>query len=248
MKNRYKLPFSFLFLFTVLFVQAQTADEILTNHINALGGKEKLTSLKSVKRVFKTDNELAGGGSVILVEGQGARIESESLFGTSLTVANKKKGWTIVKTPLDDKAEVKEMDETDHSLLFPDMYTDIEEVLPWKIIASYIRYGPSKYTTVTLMGKENVSGKECFKIKIKYIDSETWYIDSNTWLLVQMQKGSGDEATTVRYSEYRKDANGILLAYKEEMLGKDGKVLVTTTTSEFETNIKVDKSIFTYKP
>jgi hypothetical protein len=248
MKNKYKLPFSFLFLFTVLFVQAQTAEEIIDKHIEVLGGKKKLTSLKSVKRVFKTDNELAGSGSVIMVVDQGARVESEMLFGTTLMIANKKKGWTIINTPLSEKPEIKEMSETDRSLSFPSIDLDIDKILPWNIITSYIRYGPSKHITLTLLGKETIDGKDCFKVKIKYVGTETWYIDSNTWNLVQVQKGAGDEATTIRYSDFKKDANEVLLPYKEQIIGKDGKVLITSTNTEFETNIKVDKSTFTYKP
>lgn len=246
MKN-YKLPFSLLFLFITLFAQAQTAEEIIDKYIEVLGDKKKLTSLKSAKRVFKTDNELGGSGSVIIVVGQGARVESEMLFGTSLSIVNKKKGWTIINTPLSEKPEVKEMNEADRSLSFPSVDLDIDKILPWDIISSYIRYGASRHTTLTLLGKETIDGKECFKIKIKYVNTETWYIDSNTWHLVRVEKGGSDPVVS-RYSEFRKDANEILLPYKEEVLGKDGKVLMTITNTEFETNIKVDKSTFTYKP
>lgn len=246
MKN-YKLPFSFLFLFITLFVQAQTAEEIIDKHIEVVGGKKKLTSLKSVKRVFTTDNSLGGSGSVIMVVDQGARVESEMLFGTTLSIVNKKKGWTIINTPLNEKPEIKQMSETDRSLSFPGIDLDIDKVLPWNIITSYIRYGASKHITLTLLGKETIDGKECFKVKIKYTKTETWYIDSNTWHLVRVEKGVNDPVVS-RYSEFRKDANEILLPYKEEVFGSDGKVLMTITNSEFETNIKVDKSTFTYKP
>jgi hypothetical protein len=248
MKNKYKLSFSFLFLLTTLFVQAQTAEEIIDKHVEVLGGKKKLTAIKSVKRVFKTDSEFAPGGSAIMAVDQGARVESQTLFGTSLVIVNKKKGWSIIQTPLDEKPEIKEMNETDRSGAYPSIDLDLDKVFPWSIITSYIRYGSSKHISFTLLGKETVDGKECFKLKIKYVSSETWYIDGNTWNLVKVEGGTRDEPTITRYSEFRKDANGILLPYKEEAIGKDGKVLITSTNSEFETNIKVDKSVFTYKP
>jgi hypothetical protein len=247
MKNKYKLPFSFLFLFTVLFVQAQTAEEIIDKHIEVLGGKKKLTSIKSVKRVFKTDSELAGGGSMIMVLEQGARVESETLFGTTLVITNKKKGWSIVNTPLSEKPEITEMSETDRYLAFPNVSSDLENVLPWKIITSYVRYGASKHITLTLLGKEKIADKECFKVKIKYVNTETWYIDSKTWYLVRVDKGESDPVVS-HYGDFRKDGNEILLPYKEEVFGTDGKKLMTITNSEYETNIKVDKSVFTYKP
>lgn len=249
MKNKYKLAFSFVFLLTVLFAQAQTAEEIINKYVETLGGQKKLTTIKSVKKVFKTASELGeGGGSVIMAEAQGARMESQTLFGTSLTIVNKKKGWSIIQTALDDKPEVKEMDESDRSSSFPSIDLDIDKIFPWTNIMSYVRYGASKHISFTLVGKETVDGKECFKLKIKYVSTETWYIDSNTWNLVKVESGTTDNPTIIRYSDFRKDANGILLPYKEEVIYKDGKVLVTSNISEYETNIKIDKSVFTYKP
>lgn len=248
MKSKYNLPFSFFFLLSTLFVQAQTAEEVINKYVETLGGQKKLTTIKSVKKVFKSASEFGeGGGSVIMVEDQGSRIESQTLFGTSLSIVNKKKGWSIVQTALDDKPEVKEMDESERSSAFPSIDLDIDKAFPWTNIMSYVRYGASKHISLTLVGKETVDGKECFKLKIKYVSTETWYIDSNTWHLVKIESGTKDDPTTIRYSDFRKDANGILLPYKEEVIYKDGNVLVTSTISEYETNIKVDKSVFIYK-
>jgi hypothetical protein len=249
MKNKYKLPFSFLFLLSVFFTHAQTAEEIINKHLDAVGGKKKITSIESVKKVFQTDNEITGSGSIVMVEGVGARSESKGLFGTSIQIVNKKKGWSVVQTPLDDKAEVKELSETDRSLAFPGINLDLDEMFHWDNLMSYVRYSSLKYYTMTLLGKENVAGKECFKLKIKYdLKTETWWVDGSTWYLVQRELGSGADATTIRYSDLKKNSDGLTLAYKEEIIGKEGKVLVTSTISEFETNFKVDKSIFTYKP
>lgn len=251
MKNRYKLPFSFLLLFTVLFVNAQTADEIISKYVDAVGGKKKILSIKSVKKAFSSDNEIAGSGSVTIVEEVGARSEMKSgLFGTSTSIVNKKKGWTITQTPFDEKPEIKEMEEIDRSLAFPKTYMDIDELLPWENLTSYLRYGSSQYNNAELIGKETIDGKECFKLKVKSsVALEHWYFDSNTGHCVRVENiTKKDEKSTSRFSDFRANADGITLPYKEEMIGKDGKIIMTITYSEFETNVKVDKSIFTYKP
>jgi hypothetical protein len=249
MKNRYKLPFSFVLLLTTIFVQAQTADEIVAKYFDAIGGKKKLTSIKSVKKTYTTDNEISGSGTLTVVEDVGARVEVKSgLFGTNTNIVNKKKGWSIIQTPFDEKPEIKEMSETDRSLAFPRTYMEVDEHMPWNNLTSILRYGTSKYNTAELIGKETIVGKECFKLKVtSAVDLENWWFDASTGYCVRQQDLRDKEAGPIRFSDYRANADGIMMPYKMEVFGKDGKVLITTTFTDFETNVKVDKDLFTYK-
>jgi hypothetical protein len=55
-----------------------------------------------------------------------------------------------------------------------------------------------------------------------------------------------NEKTVRDFSDFRRNAHGCIFPYKETILGNDGKALVTTTYSEFETNFKADKNMFNY--
>src|SRR5688500_16812375 len=77
-------------------VHAQTADEIINKHIEATGGKEKLSAINSVKmenvmRVMDND----APNKVIIVNGKGYRSESDFNGQKLVQVYTDKGGWAI---------------------------------------------------------------------------------------------------------------------------------------------------------
>lgn len=246
MKQLMILP---LLLCTAFSAIAQTPIEIINQHIEAIGGRKKILDMKSIKTAYKYDNEFLGSGSLQLVLDVGAKIEARTMLGNMTTIVNKKKGWSIYSLTEEDKPTVEELSSTDRSLQFPSVYIDMEEQLYNEELVSYARYnGESKYTKAELQGRETVNNRECYKIKVNDDgDITTWFIDVQTYYcLKKIEKNDKKELVSTEYSDFRKNADGCTFPFVEKTYS-EGKLLLTNTYSEIETNYKVDKSQFTYK-
>src|SRR5206468_12941955 len=77
-------------------LHAQTADKVINKHINAMGGKDKLSKLKSIHMDMSMQmmgNDLPA--SVTIVEGKGYRSESEVQGQKIIQVITDTGGWMI---------------------------------------------------------------------------------------------------------------------------------------------------------
>jgi hypothetical protein len=86
-------------MLAVVSTNAQTADEVVNKHIEALGGKAKLTAIKTVYVEYDMDvmNNQASGVSY-LVNGKGFRNEIDLGGQKIVQVVTDKGGWGIKKT------------------------------------------------------------------------------------------------------------------------------------------------------
>ena len=102
----------------------------------------------------------------------------------------------------------------------------------------------SKGSTVEMLGKEDVEGTECFKIKIttKSGNVETVFIDPKSFLIVRSiskRKANGQEADmTTDYSNYQKLPEGIVVPMSMTLPFGELKI------SKVEVNKTIDESIF----
>lgn len=246
MKKAIILAMSFAF---VLATDAQTIKEIITKHIESIGDLKKLKNIKSYKTVYTTDSELMKSASGVFVAGMGSRTETNSLFGKTLNITNKKQGWSVYWMSEDSKPTVEAMSSADHSLSFPSYGFDIQKLLDSYDLINFAQYGyENRFMAFELMGKEMVSGKECYKLKLTY-DREVsyWYIDTeNGNCLRKTVKGDNGEWVDAYYAQFKKNSDGLVFPYERKVVD-NGKTLMTATYSEIETNFKGDKSLFTYK-
>src|SRR5437762_14144835 len=83
-------------LFSMASVYAQTVEEIIGKHIDAIGGKEKLSTITSV-RMENTVQVMGSEGpsTTIILNGKGFRNESEFNGQKIVQVYTDKGGWTI---------------------------------------------------------------------------------------------------------------------------------------------------------
>ncbi len=215
-------------------IKAQTADEVVDKYVTALGGKEKLATLKSVKKtgsinVQGTDVNL----TITIVQGVGSRNDiSVPGNGEGFQIINTTKGWDFM--PFMGQASPEEV--TAEKLKSSQGILDLQGVL--------FNY-KEKGSQVELLGKENVDGAEAYKLKItnKLGVVSTLFINTKTNYLVRSittAKGAnGDENTEVTYNDFKKTDEGYLFPFSQAI--DRGTIIF----SVIETNKPVDEKIFT---
>jgi hypothetical protein len=134
-------------------MKAQTLDEVVNNYEIANGGKEKLLSLKSVKMVGSLDVQgYEVGVTVTAVNGVGTRNDiSVPGMGEGFQIVNTKKGWDFM--PFRGQNSPEEISQ--EQLKYAQASLDLQGLL--------VNY-KEKGNQVELLGKEKLSGAECFKL------------------------------------------------------------------------------------
>jgi hypothetical protein len=216
-------------------LDAQTADEIISKHTDAIGGKDKLSQIKSV--YIETSTETMGDESpskTYIINGKNYRNESEIGGQTMVGVVNDKSGWAIM--PFGGSPE-------------PKVITDEQ----FKASADYV-YAPDPLTNysangakVELLGQEKVNNIDAFKIVYtnKFGSETTYYIDPSTYYIVQSVKQGGTRAqaaTTTTYSNYKKIDFGIFMPYTVNV--DMGQFALEIDTKKIELNKEIDPKTF----
>ncbi|WP_462249912.1 LolA-like protein [Ferruginibacter sp.] len=214
------------------FAQAQTVDEIIDKNITAMGGKEKLASLKSVKMegnlsVMGNDVALA----ITTSHGVGMRADISVMGTENYQIVTPAKGTVFM--PVQGMSEPTPM--SDDQLKSATGQLDLQGAL--------FNY-KEKGSTVTLVGKETVDGEECYNIKLtnKMGTVTNYFISTKTNFKIKstgkrMVNGEETEVANT-YSNYKQNADGYWFPYSTT------NAQGTTDFSKIDTNIAVDESIF----
>ena len=215
-------------------IKAQTVDEVIDKYEIALGGKEKLLSLKSVKMTGSISVQgFEVGVKVTIVDGVGSRNDiSVPGMGGGFQVVNTKKGWDFM--PFRGQASPEEI--SAEQLKSSQWLLDLQGLL--------VNY-KEKGSQVELLGKENVSGTECFKLKLtsKMGKEYTLYIDSKNYYSIKSvtktNSRKGEVDAEITYGDYKKTADGYVFPYLQTI--GEGTIVFST----IEINQPVDEKIFT---
>ena len=215
-------------------VKAQTADEVIDKYLTALGGKEKILSLKSVKKVGSLNVQgMDVGVTVTRVQGVGSRNDiSVPGMGEGFQVVNPMKGWDFMPFMGQASPEEVSVDKLKSSLSLLD------------IQGSLVNY-KEKGSQVEMSGKEKVENAECYKLKLtdKQGVISTLFIDSKSNYLVKSiitaKSSNGDINTELSFGDFKKTEEGYIFPFSEVM--ERGTIIFTS----IETNRPVDEKIFT---
>lgn len=215
-------------------VKAQTADEVIDKYVTALGGKEKILSLKSVKKVGSLNVQgMDVGLTVTRVQGVGSRNDiSVPGMGEGYQVVNPIKGWDFMPFMGQASPEEVSVDKLKSSLSLLD------------IQGSLVNY-KEKGSQVEMSGKEKVENAECYKLKLtdKQGVISTLFIDSKSNYLVKSiitaKSYNGDINTELSFGDFKKTDEGYIFPFSEVM--DRGTIIFTS----IETNKPVDEKIFT---
>ena len=211
---------------------AQTADEIITKHIEAVGGKDawkKITSLSidGVLTVQGNDIEI----SLVQLHGKGMRqnITVQGMSGYQIVTPTH--GWTFL--PFQGLTEVVAMSEDDVKRAQSDL--DVQGPL-----LDYREKGHA----VEFAGTETIGETECYKLAVTFNSGKkaTMFIDSKSYFTVRTnvsQKVNGQEQDLqMNYSGFETRPEGIVMPRSVSL------PYGTMTISKIEVNKPIDESVF----
>lgn len=227
-------------------LHAQTADEVIDKYVAAVGGMDKLKQMKSVYMegvsVMQNGNEITS--KTWKVDNALMRREIDFGMGKATTVVTDKEGW--MSNPRNGNkfepmpAEAVQMQQADLDCAGP--------------LVNY----KAKGHTAELLGKEDLEGTECYKVKLTLKNGRdvTYFIDTKTNYInaVRMKGGGmgggmrrpggggGDNEVTMMYSDYRKTPDGYVFPYSMTI----GGMGASTNFEVIEVNKPVDAKL--YKP
>ncbi len=205
MKNlkRWVLTVSLLFAGAV-FTNAQTADEIIQKHIKAIGGVESWKKVKSVK-MLATSN--ANGTEIpitlTILQDKGMKVEYTFNGMTGWAIITDKAGWNFSPFAGQTKAEAMSEEALKQS----------QDQL--NIHGGLIDY-KEKGSTVTYLGKDDVEGTECYKLKVTYKTGkeETIYIDASNYYhirsIAKVKADGKEQEVTSNMGNFQKLPEGIV--------------------------------------
>lgn len=206
MKNIKLIVLTFIIGFFSLSLTAQTVDELQSGYLKALGGKEKLSSLKDV--FIESSVELMGMQMQTrqwVVYGKAARQEVDVQGQKIITFLSADKGWMInplmgstQAQPIPDQA----LKAAEGSLVAGSELTDYQ----------------SRGMKASFEGKDSVNSLAVYKIRLSKDDYEsTYYLDPGTYYLLRQvvttKVGDQPITQTTDFSDYRKTPEGYVFPY-----------------------------------
>jgi hypothetical protein len=211
--------------------QAQTVDDIVNKHTDAIGGKEKIGQVKSL--YAETTVDIMGNSAnsaEYLVQGKGFKNEMDFNGTKIVNCVTDKGGWVI--NPFAGAADAQAM---------PD------EV--YKASKDQVYFGGSLVDYATKGNKVELAGEEGnnYKLKVTRDGAETmYYIDkTNYYLNKTVSKGEMQGQSveiTISFSDYKKTDFGIVVPYTRTT--DLGGFSLAAKVNKVEVNKEIDLKIF----
>lgn len=229
-------------LFSVLLVAliaaptfAQTLDGVLKDYFEAVGQDKvaKCESIKATGKIVQMGIEIP----FIMYNKRPGSYRTEGTFQgmTFVQAYNGTEGYTI--NPFTGS--------TDPQPLSPDelksmkVQSDMDGLL-WNY--------KEKGNTVTLEGKEDVEGTECYKLKIVSADGDEYlyFIDTDSYMNIKNTSKVKVQGAVVESDNYMSNfmqVNGIAMPGKIESR-YEGQTTMVIDIENYELNVKLDDSLF----
>jgi hypothetical protein len=231
-----------LALFLAFFVStmvsyAQSADDIINKHIDAIGGKDKW---KAITSWVQTGTMSVQGAEIQLkrsiVHNAAARTDISLMGMTGYQIVTNTEGWSYM--PFQGQAAVEAMT--------ADQIKDQQDDLDIQgVVIDYAAKGHS----AEFIGKEDVDGTECFKVKmtLKSGKSQTLFFDPATYYIIKAVStinANGQEAeVATSFSNYQKHSSGIVVPMSTTVpMGPGFNADLSIESIEVNTNL--DSSLF----
>lgn len=225
-----------------LSASAQTVDEIIAKHVEALGGMEKMQAQKTRRASGKLS--LPGGLEAPITMAQ----KRPEMFRANITFQGMdvvqaydgKNGWQI--DPTQGKKTAEPLSEDD--------LKDVQENADFD--GPLVNY-KEKGNKVELLGKEDVEGTPAYKLKVtlKSGDVKTVFLDSDAYVEIKEVskrtiRGAEREFENV-LGDY-KEEGGVMMAHSFEVKPKGAPQSQKLTIDKIEINPEIADSYFQVPP
>lgn len=216
---------------------AQNPAEVIDKYLKAIGGKEKISQIKSLY----TESTMAvmsmeGKTRTTIVNGKGMKQETEMMSQIQTTCISENGGWATnpfqgSTTPIDIPAE---------------QYNLLKSQIT--IGAPFINY-QSNNMKVESAGNEAVGSVNAVKIKMIKPDNTflAYYFDPSTFYLIKstakLSMQGQEIEMSMNFLNYRDAGNGYMVPFTTETEMGNG-MKVVSTTQKVEVDKPVDPAIF----
>lgn len=206
-------------------------DKIIDKVIETMGGKEKLMSIKTIKKMGNGESQgVKYPVNFYAVHNISERTEFSFNGLTGYTIVTKDSGFNF--SPFGGMTTPERM--TDEDVKLSDDDFDLE--------GSLVNY-QAKGHTIELMENEDIDGVDAIQLRVNLKNGKTvfYYIDPDTYYIIRTTaKGvsNGQEFTsTSNYYNFKKTKEGILFPFTIDNL----------TYDTIEINIPLDDKLFSTK-
>lgn len=216
--------------------EIKTVDEVIQRYIQAIGGQEKLDSIKSA-RLYAKNLAMGGMEMPLTIEFKvpnKVRTEIKIQGMTVIQAIDGDSGWFVM--PLSGKTEPEKMSDD----MFALMADEAELHSP---LVNYKKKGHK----VELLGKDEIEGSEVYKIKVlkKGGAEEVYYLDAEHFIPIKVRGKRTMRGTVMEYEislgNY-KPVDGVLVAHSiEQSGGPMGPSNLTIERIEFNVEISDDR-------
>ena len=220
-------------LVSVQTIKAQTVDEIIDKNVAAMGGKEKLSNLKTVRMEGVLNTQGTDVNLVITRSNMvGQRIDISVMGMDGYQIFTPTAGWAFLPFMGQTAPEVMKDDQVKAGTIVLDVQGNL---------FNYKQKG----TTVELLGKNKVDSADCYKLKVTLKNGKAfiYFVDTKTNYVVKTlskQNVNGEEKDMeTGYSNYKPTVDGYIFPFTST--SERGQ----TDFSKIEVNVPVDAKIFT---
>lgn len=212
--------------------QAQTLDEVVNNHIKAIGGAETWSKVKSLVTQIKLQ---AQGAEVNVkntqVHDKAMRTDISLMGMNGYSIVTNTEGWSFMPFQGQTKPEPMTADDVKNS---QDQLSIQGDFLTYK----------AKEKKLELLGTDDLEGTECFKVSATDKDGHvtTYWLDKSSYLILKQidkMKSNGKEVESIStFSNYKMLPEGI--NYPHSIGGDWGEMEIQSVL----VNSIIDETIF----
>lgn len=214
-------------------LSGQTADDVISRYVDAIGGKKKIGKIKSmlVEGTMEVEG-MEGALKIITLNGKGVKSEVDIMGSVVVNCITEQGGWTI--NPFMGGTSPEDMPEAQYN----------SEKYQIDIGGPFTNY-TEKGFKAELAGEAMVGDIKTMKVILTSPEdnvSEHFFDMESGYLIRSIENGDmGENIST--FSDYR-ELEGMISPFSMEINAAGGQAYIYFTIEKVEMNVPVDESIF----